>query len=72
MKKMKLEEDLKAVRYIRECIDLVVDENGNVTLPAWQFALFVREYENYRHSSFAWLALLLLAVVLFIIFPMLG
>lgn len=66
---MKLEEDLKAVRYVRERIDLTVDENGNVSLPAWQFALFVDRYENLRQSNFGWIALLLVLALFFILMP---
>ena len=62
---MKLIEDLKAVRYIRDRIDLVVNEEGFVILPAWQFARFVDEYESYRQSTFAWLAMFLLTVFVF-------
>ena len=67
---MKLEEDLKAVRYIRDRIDLIVNDEGYVILPAWQFARFVDEYESYRRSTFAWLAMFLLLAVVFIFFPM--
>ena len=62
---MKLEEDLKEVRYIRDRIDLVVNEEGFVILPAWQFARFVDEYVGYRQSTFAWLAMFLLTVFVF-------
>jgi len=51
---MKLEEDLKAVRYIRERIDLIVNDEGYVILPAWQFALFVQEYERHRFNTIMW------------------
>ena len=67
---MKLEEDLKAVRYIREYIDLTVSEDGFVMLPAWQFARFVDEYQSYRHSTIMWFAMFLLLVVVLIFFPM--
>ena len=67
---MKLEEDLKAVRYIRECIDLTVSEDGFVSLPAWQFALFVRQYENHRFSNIMWIALFLLLAVWLVIYSM--
>ena len=65
---MKLEEDLKAVRYIRERVDLVVNEKGQVILPAWQFALFVREYENHRFSNIMWVTLFLLLAVWLVIY----
>ena len=65
---MKLEEDLKAVRYIRECIDLTVNEDGFVILPAWQFALFVKEYENYRYNNIIWFGMFVLMVVWFLIY----
>lgn len=70
---MKLEEDLKAVRYVRECIDLTVDDNGYVILPAWQFALFVKRYEDLRYSNYGCLALvLLLAFFVLVIIPIMG
>ena len=70
---MKLEEDLKAVRYIRECIDLVVNDEGFVIMPAWQFALFVKAYESYRYNSFAWLGLFVIMAAWFLIYmPLLG
>ena len=65
---MKLEEDLKATRYIRERIDLIVNEEGYVILPAWQFALFVKEYENQRTNSILWLGMFGLMVVWFVIY----
>ena len=65
---MKLEEDLKSVRYIRERIDLVVNEDGFVVLPAWQFALFVKEYESYRRSTIAWFVGFVLFVMWYFIF----
>ena len=65
---MKLEEDLKSVRYIRECIDLVVNDEGYVILPAWQFALLVKEYESYRYSTITWFALFLLLAVWFLFY----
>jgi len=65
---MKLEEDLKAVRYIRECIDLTVTPEGFVTLPAWQFALFVKEYENQRTNSLLWFAMFVLIVAWYVIY----
>lgn len=65
---MKLEEDLKSVRYIRECIDLSVSEDGFVMLPAWQFALFVRQYESHRFSNIMWIALFLLLAVWFLFY----
>jgi hypothetical protein len=65
--KMKLEEDLKAVRYIRECIDLSVTAEGFVVLPAWQFALFVKEYQSYRHSTIVWFGMFILIVAWFMI-----
>lgn len=69
---MKLEEDLKAVRYIRNHIDLIVNEEGYVILPAWQFVRLVDEYENHRRSSIMWLVVLLLLVVWFVFWlPML-
>jgi hypothetical protein len=67
-KKMKLEEDLKAVRYIRECIDLTVSDEGFVMLPAWQFALFVREYESHRRTNIMWIAMFALLAVWFMIY----
>lgn len=63
---MKLEEDLKEVRYIRDRIDLVVNDEGYVILPAWQFARFVDEYVSYRQSTFAWLAMFLLVAFVFL------
>jgi len=60
---MKLEEDLKAVRYVRECIDLTVTPEGFVTLPAWQFALFVKEYEEHRRSNIMWFAMFIVLAV---------
>ena len=66
--KMKLEEDLKAVRYIRERIDLIVNDEGYVILPAWQFALFVREYENYRSNTIVMLVMFLMIVVWILFF----
>ena len=65
---MKLEEDLKATRYIREKIDLIVNEEGYVVLPAWQFALFVKEYENQRMNSIMWFAMFVLIVVWYLIY----
>lgn len=67
---MKLEEDLKSVRYIRECIDLVVNDDGFVVLPAWQFALFVKEYESYRRSTIAWFGLFVILAMWCIIYSM--
>ena len=67
---MKLEEDLKAVRYIRECIDLVVNDEGFVIMPAWQFALFVKAYESHRRSTIMWFAVFVLLAVWFVIYPM--
>jgi len=66
--KMKLEEDLKAVRYIRECIDLTVNDDGFVILPAWQFALFVKEYQSYRHSTIMWFTIFTLLAVWVLIY----
>ena len=68
---MKLEEDLKSVRYIRECIDLSVSEDGFVMLPAWQFALFVKEYQSYRHSTIMWFAMFILMIAWFLVDTML-
>ena len=65
---MKLEEDLKAVRYIRECIDLTVNDDGFVILPAWQFALFVKEYQSYRHSTIMWFTIFTLLAVWVLIY----
>ena len=65
---MKLEEDLKAVRYIRECVDLIVNDEGFVILPAWQFALFVKEYQSYRSSTIMWFAVFALLAVWFVIY----
>ena len=67
-KKMKLEEDLKASRYIREEIDLTVTAEGFVTLPSWQFALFVKAYEEYRRSNIMWFAMFVLVVLWFLIY----
>lgn len=64
---MKLEEDLKESRYIREKIDLIVNEDGFVILPAWQFALFVKAYENHRTNSILWLGMFVLIVAWFLI-----
>jgi len=66
--KMKLEEDLKAVRYIRECIDLIVNDEGFVILPAWQFALFVKEYESHRYNSIIWFAMFALVTMCFVVY----
>ena len=68
---MKLEEDLKSVRYIREYIDLVVNDEGYVILPAWQFARFVDQYESYRYSTIMWFLILALAAVVIVITMML-
>ena len=68
--KMKLEEDLKAVRYIRECIDLTVTDEGFVVLPAWQFALFVKQYESHRQSNLMWIAMFALLLAWFLIYTM--
>ena len=68
---MKLEEDLKAVRYIRECVDLSVTDEGFVVLPAWQFALFVKEYESQRQNSVLWFVMFALIVVWFLIYSVL-
>jgi len=65
---MKLEEDLKAIRYIREQIDLSVTEDGFVVLPAWQFALFVKEFEEQRINSITWFGMFVLMVVWFLIY----
>ena len=65
---MKLEEDLKATRYIRERVDLTVNEDGFVILPAWQFALFVREYENYRSNTIVLLVMFLMITVWFLFY----
>ena len=65
---MKLEEDLKATRYIREHIDLIVNEEGFVILPAWQFALFVREYQEQRTNLFGWIGLFVLLAVWFLFY----
>ncbi len=64
---MKLEEDLKATRYIREHIDLIVNEEGYVILPAWQFALFVKEYEERRTNGLLWFGMFVLIVAWFLI-----
>lgn len=69
---MKLEEDLKAVRYVRECIDLTVDDNGFVILPAWQFALFVNRYESLRQGNYVWIALVLILAFFVLIMSILG
>ena len=66
---MKLEEDLKSVRYIRECIDLVVNDDGFVVLPAWQFALFVRRYEDHRLNLIMWFGMFVL-ITIFLIWMM--
>ena len=68
---MKLEEDLKSVRYIREYIDLVVNDEGYVILPAWQFARFVDQYESYRTSTIMWFLILAIAAVVIVITTML-
>ena len=65
---MKLEEDLKAVRYIRECVDLTVTPEGFVILPAWQFALFVKEYENQRTNSLLWFVMFVLIVAWYVFY----
>ena len=65
---MKLEEVLKATRYIREHIDLIVNEEGYVILPAWQFALFVKEYEDKRINSLMWFGMFVLIVAWFLIY----
>ena len=65
---MKLEEDLKEYRYIRERIDLTVTPEGFVTLPAWQFALFVKEYNEHRRSNILYFSLFILLAVWFLIF----
>ena len=67
---MKLEEDLKAYRYVREQIDLTVTPEGFVTLPAWQSALFVKEYEHQRTNALSWFALFVVMIfwILFEIF----
>ena len=65
---MKLEEELKAVRYIRESVDLSVTDEGFVVLPAWQFALFVKEYESQRQNSIMWFAMFVLVVVWYLIY----
>ena len=65
---MKLEEDLKATRYVREKIDLIVNEEGYVILPAWQFALFVREYQEQRTNAIMWLAMFVLVVVWYLMY----
>jgi len=67
---MKLEEALKASRYIREHIDLAVNEEGYVILPAGQFALFVKTYENHRDSTLMLLGMFLLIAVWFVIYGM--
>ncbi len=67
---MKLEEDLKATRYIREHIDMIVNEEGYVILPAWQFALFVKEYEDKRINSLMWFGMFVLIVAWFLIYTM--
>ena len=67
---MKLEEDLKEIRLIRERMDLIVNDDGSVTLPAWQFVLFVKEYASYRHSTIAWFGLFALLAAWFIIYSM--
>jgi len=69
---MKLEEDLKAVRYIREYIDLVVNDEGFVILPAWQFALFVKDYERHRHGNILWFGMFALLVVWVLIYTMIS
>lgn len=68
---MKLEEDLKAIRYIRECIDLTVTDEGFVVLPAWQFVLFVKEYEDKRINSLMWFGMFVLIVAWFLIYTVL-
>ena len=67
---MKLEEDLKEIRLIRERMDLIVNDDGTVTLPAWQFVLFAREYTSYRHSTIAWFGLFALLALWCIIYTM--
>ena len=64
---MNLEEEVRDVRYIRERIDLIVTEDGNVILPAWQFALFVHKFEEYRQTILNWFALTLLLVIMFLV-----
>lgn len=64
---MKLEENLKAVKYIRDEIDLTVTEEGFVILPAWQFALFVKEYEERRTNGLLWFGMFVLIVAWFLI-----
>jgi len=65
---MKLEEGLKATRYIREHIDLIVNEEGYVILPAWQFALFVKEYESQRINFIMGLGMFVIIVMWFLIY----
>jgi len=65
---MKLEEELKSVRYIREEIDLTVSEDGFISLPAWQFARFVDRYESYRSNTIIFLALFAIVVVWLFVF----
>ena len=68
---MKLEENLKAVKYIRDEIDLTVTEEGFVILPAWQFALFVQEYEDRRTNGLLWFGMFVLIVAWFLIYTVL-
>jgi len=67
---MKLEEDLKEIRHIRERMDLDVTDHGFVIVPAWQFVLFVKEYQSYRHSTFAWFGMFVILAAWFMIYSM--
>jgi hypothetical protein len=65
---MKIIDWLKGQKLNLETCDLVESEEGFISLPAWQWAMFVHEYENYRYNSYLWIAMFLLAIFVFLVF----
>lgn len=61
---MKINEALKesTSRHVRDLDVIVIDHGASVNIPAWQFALFVNKFEEYRVNQYAWMALFLVLV----------
>ena len=49
----------------------IEERDDVVTIPAWQFALFVHEYEECRKSMILYLFVLLCVIGLFVFLPLL-
>jgi len=63
---MKISDWIQGRKFTDENMD-IEEQDDKVIIPAWQFALFVREFYEYRRSNAVY-ALLLLAVVFLFMF----